>query len=320
MPWFPVIAEEIAAAEARLGIALPLGYRAIVGNPKTRTLLAHPTVGAIDLNTTMAEFVEHTERRRATLPGFPARGVVAMEGPGRYIRFWLPDPKRPGILSETVYAWDTVEGKQSKDASGLAILKSMIDLVSSEPAIAALRPTPLPFVVQAIELPTSEGDWTSCGLWETQGNYITATDLGELPARETPATLRLPAGRYRIEVRLHRRAADEAPVIAAWRMLRVEWDATLPLVSEPIATIDVDLGAIAVYDRQPFFARLPPADRDGFVSALMEVGAPLASLRVGDADLVHIVRSGDGDGSYPMEVLRSGTENVGVALQFLGAD
>ena len=56
MPWFPILPDELAATEARLGIAFPLGYRAIVGDPKMRALLAHPTVGAIDLDMTMAEF------------------------------------------------------------------------------------------------------------------------------------------------------------------------------------------------------------------------------------------------------------------------
>ena len=115
MPWFPILpngSPPLKSSWNSPADRLPH----IVGDPTYRARLAHPTVGAIALDTTMLDFVAHTAHRRATLPGFPASGVIAMEGAGRYIRFWLPDPKRPGILGETVYAWDTVEGKRTNSS------------------------------------------------------------------------------------------------------------------------------------------------------------------------------------------------------------
>jgi hypothetical protein len=348
MPWFPILPDEVSAAEARLGIALPLGYRAIVGDPKYRALLAHPTVGAINLDTTMLDFVAHTVHRRATLPGFPANGVVAMEGAGRYIRFWLPDPKHPGRLGETVYAWDTIEGKRTKDASSLAILMSMIALVERADADATSTnrehtvpnareaPRSKPFVAQEVSLPARTGTWTRCGTWELRGQYVTFTDLGEIPSRETPATVRLAAGTYRIDVRLVRRSERDDTMIAGWRLVRVDVGAATDMhddpaiegrvttdtrfISEQIAMLDVDLGAIAVYDRQTFFARVRPDNRDAFVEALMEVTGPLSVLHLGDLAPVQIVRSGEGDGSYPVFALRSGGDVVGVAVHFIDAE
>ncbi|MFN0098803.1 MAG: hypothetical protein ACKVS7_09025 [Gemmatimonadaceae bacterium] len=319
MPWFPVLPDEVAATEARLGIALPLGYRAIVGDPKMRVLLAHPTVGAIDLAVTMAEFAGHTERRRTTLKDFPAKAVVAMEGDGRYIRFWLPDPKRPGVLGETIYAWDIIEAKQSKDASGLGILKSMLQLAAVQGREVPRAPAPLPFEVVAHAIGAAgSGDWHDCGEWTLQGSYITVTDLGEMPESDTPSTVKLAPGVYRMAVRRRPGAAGGGETIAAWRMLRGD----VPGVRgaddvRHIADVAVDLAAVAVYDRQTFFARVRPAAREGFVSRLMDVQPALAALRVREVTPLQVVRSGEGDGTYPLHVFLAGTERIGVMLTFL---
>lgn len=320
MPWFPILPDELAATEARLGVAFPLGYRAIVGDPKMRALLAHPTVGAIDLEMTMAEFVEHTERRRATLKGFPPKAVVAMEGDGRYIRFWLPDNKRPGMLGETIYAWDTVDAKQTKDASGLSILKSMLQLATAQQSAAPRAPEPLPFEVVAHPVATkATNGWHDCGEWTLEGSYVTVTDLGEMPETDTPSTVKLVPGVYRMAVRRVAGSGDEETV-AAWRMLRAD----IADVSNEddvfhIADVAVDLAAVAVYDRQTFFARVKTAAREDFVSRLMEVQPALAALRVRDATPIQVVRSGEGDGTYPLHVLLAGTERVGIAVTFLDA-
>lgn len=317
MPWFPILPDELAATEARLGVAFPLGYRAIVGDPKMRALLAHPTVGAIDLEMTMAEFAAHTEHRRATLKDFPAKAVVAMEGDGRYIRFWLPDPKRPGMLGETTYAWDTIEAKQTKDASGLSILKSMLQLATAQQSTAPRAPEPLPFDVVAHPVAsTAANGWHDCGEWTLAGSYVTVTDLGEMPESDTPSTVKLAPGLYRMAVRRDGSGADQT--ITAWRMLRAD----IADVSDEddvfhIADVAVDLAAVAVYDRQTFFAKVKPAAREDFVSRLLEVPLPLAALRVREATPIQVVRSGDGDGTYPLQVLLAGTQRVGVMLTFL---
>jgi len=85
MPWFPVIPEQVAAVESALGVALPSAYKAIVGDSRYRQLLAHPTVGAIDLAMSMHDFAAHTAHRRATLPGFPRRLDDARDDPHRAV-------------------------------------------------------------------------------------------------------------------------------------------------------------------------------------------------------------------------------------------
>lgn len=318
MLWFPVIPEQVAAVEAELGVALPSAYKAIVGDARYRQLLAHPTVGAIDLAMSMRDFAAFTAHRRTTLLGFPRTGVVAMEGAGRYIRFWLPDPDAPGTLGGTVYAWDTVEGKQSKDASVLSILQSMLSLVASDPSPARRRaPSPAPFDVEALELPPEGAGWVACGTWTLHGQHVVVTDLGALPSRETLATVRVAPGAYRVEVQRSRSGSDGGDaVIGAVRLVRADIDAAAPLASVHVANVDVDLGAVALYDRQAFTARVRPAGRERFAAALLEVAVPLGLLRIGGATPVLVVRSGEGDGSYGVAALRLGEEVVGVGVGF----
>ena len=321
MPWFPIIAGEIAAVERTLGIALPPGYAAIVGSPRARAMLAHPAVGAIDLGMSMADFAAHTLHRRATLPGFPPRAVVAMEGPGRFVRFWLPDPRRPGVLGETVYAWDTVDAKQTKDASGATILRSMLALVSGE-ATAAPRAVASPFAVEPLEpleVPRPDDGGMCCGTWDLQGGPLTATDLGELPERGTVATVRLPSGPYRVEVRRAAPSGPEVPSIAAWRIVAEATPRSSALTASHVADVAVDLAAVALYDRRTFFSCVRTTARDAFSTALLDLAAPLVKLRIRDRTPAMVVRSGDGDGTYPFLALRAGEVTVGAELRFLPA-
>ena len=128
--WFPVIAQEVADAERSLGVALPPRYKALVSDPLVREALANPLLGALVLDRSMIAHVEIVKARALALPGFPDHAVIAADNGGRYVRFWLPDPKRPGTLGEMVFSWDTIVRRGTKDAASSTIIRSMLSLLA----------------------------------------------------------------------------------------------------------------------------------------------------------------------------------------------
>ncbi len=327
MPWFPVIPHEVAVAEARLGVTLPARYKALLADPDVRARLAHPTLGAIVLDATMLDYVARTQEHRRTLPGFPPDGVVAMDGPGRYLRFWLPDPKRPGALGEMLYSWDRVEQRHIKDASSTTVVKSMLGLLSGS------TPEPPPFTLRACDgaltsmLASRAGDvegvvartagrWIACTSFEIRGRFLVPCDLGQVPERTSPWALRVNPGTYRAEVQLARSALGDWPVVAA---LRVVHQHAVTTEATQVSTVDVDHAALALYDRQTFFSHVPMAQREHFGSALLEVTTLPALVAVGAVTPLLVVRAGDGDGTYPVLALRGDTGNVGLEVRFTRA-
>ncbi len=327
MPWFPVLPHEVSVAEARLGVTLPARYKALLADPAVRARLSHPTLGAIVLDATMLEYVARTQEHRRTLPGFPPDGVVAMDGPGRYLRFWLPDPKRPGALGETLYSWDRVEQRRIKDASSTTVVKSMLGLLSGS------TPEPPPFTLRACDgaltamlasrggevepvVARAAGRWIACATFEVRGRFLVACDLGQIPGRTSPWALRVNPGMYRAEVKLARSALGDWPVVAA---VRVVQENAVTSEEAQVSTVDVDHAALALYDRQTFFSHVPMAQREHFGSALLEAAPLPALVAVGGATPVLVVRAGDGDGTYPVLALRCGAQTVGLEVRFTRA-
>ena len=325
MPWFPVIPHEVAVAEARLGVTLPARYKALLEHPAVRAQLAHPTLGAIVLDATMMEYVARTEEHRRNLKGFPPDGVVAMDGPGRYLRFWLPDPKRPGALGEMLYSWDRVEQKRIKDASSTTVVKSMLGLLSGS------APKPPPFTVRPGDsalmamltsrgrdaedvLARTAGRWLACATFPVQGRFLVPCDLGQVPERTSPWALRVDPGSYCAQVQLARSALGDWPVVAA---LRVVLEGSVTLDATQVSTVNVDLAALALYDRQTFFSHVPVAEREHFGSALLEVTPLPALVAVRAVTPVLVVRAGDGDGTYPVLALRRDAQTVGLEVRFI---
>lgn len=339
MPWFPVIEGEVEAAEAQLGVTLPPQYKALLSDPRVRQLLAHPTLGALALKATMHDFVALTQTCRRTLPGFPPDAVVATDTRGRYLRFWLPDPRRPGALGEQVYAWDTQTQRRSKDASSEAIVRSMLSVLhqatpealvavgypapAEETSAPLFRTRPCDAALSALlakrgaearqAIAEVADRWLPCASLTVAGRYLTPCDLGQLPERTAPWALRAQPGTYRVEVTVAHSTQGDRPIVSAVRLTR---GPMLELESIHVATVLVDHAALAIYDRQTWLKRVAPADREAFSMELLQVRELPAVLDIGGATPVVVLPTGDGDGAYPISQLRHGGESVGLEVRF----
>ncbi|MBK8057094.1 MAG: hypothetical protein IPK33_04160 [Gemmatimonadetes bacterium] len=342
MPWFPIIAEEIAAAESTLGVAFPPRYKALLGDRRVQRILAHPVLGALQPDASMASFVALTEECRRNLPGFPVDGVVATDTKGRYLRFWLPDPKRAGVLGEMLYSWDTLEHKRTRDCTSEASITSMIGIVQgADPDfLAALDYAPPRAVAtkplielrscdaalmtllgarggQATIATTAAADtWLPCAPFEVKGRYLTLCDLGELPERSSSWSLQVEPGRFRVEVQVRLSARGEWPVVAAVRVVR---EGSGALSARRVAAVDVDHASLAIHDRQTFLKRVPPDRREAFALELLEVRERPALVVTGGGAQLLVIPSGEGDGSYPVYELRSGDHIAGFEVRFTEA-
>ncbi|MGB0128724.1 MAG: hypothetical protein WBP72_13885 [Rhodocyclaceae bacterium] len=338
MPWFPVIAEELAAAEVRLGNTLPRRYKELLLDPRIVGMLSHRAVGALSPDLTMQLFVEITAQFRRTVPGFPADGVVATFPEGRYVRFWLPDPKQPGTLGETIYSWDTQLHRKSRDCTSERWVQSMIEvLYQTEPDFLAAVGYPPP----AIEPPAPllrprkcderlsallalRGDdaraalanvpepWIPCARIAVSGRYLVPCDLGQLPQPSTWA-LKVEPGAYEAKVSSVMSARGDWPVITALRVVR---DGCAISEARQVSSIDVDAAALAIYDRQPFQRSFRIEERDGFIDELMALTERPCVALVGRSVETLVVPTGEGDGRYPIFELRSGAAVVGLQAEF----
>lgn len=338
MPWFPVIPEELAAAEARLGIALPRRYKELLADPRIARMLSHPVLGALSPDLTMPLFVEITEQFRRTVPGFPAAGVVATFPEGRYVRFWLPDPKQPGTLGETLYSLDTQLHRKSRDCTSERWVQSMIEVLhQAEPALLAEVGYPPPVIkppapllrtrrcderlLALLALRSGEAraaladipdPWLSCAPVAVSGRYLVPCDLGQLPQTSQWAS-KIEPGRYLAEVRLAMSARGDWPVFAALRVVREGCNVS---EARQVASLDVDTAALALYDRQPFQRRFRIEERDGFIDELMALAERPCVALAGRSLETLVVPTGEGDGRYPIFELRSGAAVVGLQAEF----
>jgi hypothetical protein len=338
MPWFPVIVEETASAEARLGTALPRRYKELLSDPRIIRMLSHAAIGALSPGLTMDLFVEITEQFRRTMPGFPPDGVVATTPEGRYVRFWLPDPTRPGTLGETLYSWDTQLHRQCRDCTSERWVQSMIEVLhQTEPSVLAEVGYPPPVIKppapllrtrrcdeRLLALLALRGDearaalagipnpWLACAPIAVSGRYLVPCDLGQLPETSQWAS-RIEPGTYMAEVRLATSTRGDRPVIAAVRLVR---DGSEVSEARRVSSLDVDTAALAIYDRQPFQRRFRIEERDGFIDELTALAERPCVALAGRALETLVVPTGEGDGSYPIFELRSGAAVVGLQVEF----
>jgi hypothetical protein len=338
MPWFPVIANELAASEARLGCALPRRYKELLSDPRIVRMLSHRAIGALSPNLTMPLFVDITEQFRGTEPGFPSDGVVATLPDGRYVRFWLPDSNQPGILGETIYSWDTQLHRKSRDCTGERWVQSMIEvLYQTEPGFLAEVGYPPPVVKPLAPLLRTRrcderllallalrgddaraalanvrGPWIPCTHISVSGRYLVPCDLGQLP-QPSQWVLKAEPGTYETKVSLAMSARGDRPVITALRVVRDGCDVSK---ARAVSSIHVDVAAMAVYDRQPFQRRFRIEERDGFVDELVALTERPCVAVAGRTLETLVVPTGEGDGSYPIFELLNGTTIVGLQVEF----
>lgn len=345
----PVIADEVASFETRLGIQLPEHYKASLLDERIRRILSSKTVGFLHPGHTMAHFADLTETLRRRHPEFPRAGVVLSCGIDSdtgdfnlawgYLRFLLPDKKVAARLGDTVYAWDLRKRRQSRDCTIQVWIGSSIDCADDEltASLGIRKPRvhdddePLrtrscdPDLMAALAL---RGDaaqarlsalgerWLPCVQFELKGSFVSIVDLGQSP--DPRRGVRLPPGRYEASVKLAASRLGDWPIVSKLRLvLPHEGDA---LGLERIGDVDVDLAAIAIFDRQVFLRKFPVDRRDAFALALADVTLRPCLVESGKGTDVLVVPAGDGDGTYPLHALSQGGSTIGIEVHFTAPD
>jgi hypothetical protein len=330
VPWFPVLIEERDAARAALGIDLPTEYERQLLSPAIATLLRHPTLGVLTAEQRMMDFVALTAHARRTYTGFPADGVVATTPQGRYFRFWRPDPRHPDRLGEMRFSWDTVRQRASKDCTNAACIALHLEILAAAApdAFAAVDmplPTPAPEASlvrvhpRAVAREAIRGDgqdasaWFECGALQVTGRSLTICDVAELPDRAAHASVAVTPGDYAVTVQWSPGVTSGERRLRALRLLL---RGATPVSVESRLQVDVDTGAVAVWDRQPFFRQVAPDARDAVIT---ELGASASAPRVatvGRSAGVVVAPAGAGDGRYPVTLLCAGNDIVGITIRF----
>lgn len=339
MPWMPIHRDELDAAEQQLGVTLPAGYKARLSDARVVAMLSHPAVGAMWPGLTMQSFVDATLQFRRATPGFPPDGVLATLPEGRYLRFWMPDPKAPHRLGEMVYSWDTQRHRPLRDCTSERWVQSMVEVVHQAdagflqqvgyPPPVVVPPPPLfgtrPCDAALLALLSLRGDaasaavarhggqWLPCARLAVHGRYLAPCDQGGLPQASDWA-LKVEPGSFLATVRVQRSTRGDRPVIAVLRLLR---EGAVGTVGDVATHVDVDSAALAVYDRQPFQRRVRIDERDVFVDEMLALPQGPCIVAAGRSLEILVVPSGEGDGRYPVRVCRDEHGAVGLQIDFI---
>jgi hypothetical protein len=340
MAMFPVEAEEIERVEAAIGVSLPRKYKQLLGDPKVQAALRHKKIGMLVEGKRMDDFVALTERMRATEPGFPKDGVlafcsVAPTGEFQlafgYPRIWLPDPKAPTSLGETLYSWHLGKGRCTKDCSNKTWIDGVIDSLcqtAPEDAVSlgfqALEPKKAESlrvrsvsqdVLAALSRswdPSQSGVWTFAGQLELSGKFMSIVDAGEQPTARS-ACINVGPGIYDVWMSFRKSKLGDRPVIGGLKVVLNGEDAdglgrTLK--------VDVDWAAVAVYDRQAFFRATRSEEREFFCTDMAALEERPVLVKAGRKTEVLLVPTGDGDGTYEVKELREGVRVIGFVGEF----
>jgi hypothetical protein len=350
MGWFPVVAEDIAEVEIQLGIALPPIYQRVLLEQRAIGPLSRRDVGALDGAVSMQRFAQWTTILRDAHPEFPRDGVVAI-GPssngefrldwGNW-RFWLPDKKNPGQLGDVFHNWNLKTRKKSVDCSTVDMLAIYFEVAHGKDS-SLLRelgyvptpPPPAPPLVTSLPcdpallacldlrgsdlvavLPTIANTWLPCAQLTLTGNFLCPRDLGQEPTRDAHASVRVGPGVFDVTVRLCKSgiADSDRLVVQAARVLK---QGALADASGVGFDVDVDLGAICLFDRQAFFKQVPVHDRDEALERTSDLGQKPGVIIAGKNAQALVVPSGDGDGVYQVVPLLEAGQSVGLEICFI---
>ena len=345
MSCFPVRADQLAEAEAALGIALPGAWTQRLLDPRVQRVLAHPRVGALRASDSMARFVGLTMELRERQPQFPRDGVVCfcgVDGRGQflldrgYLRFWVPEKNATGRLDDMVHAWDPVKRRRNRDCPTAEFLDGFIasapdDVLAAE-GLARPEQPPLPPLMQWQPLVAAQArlalrddaaraavvdEWIIEGTMNVSGTYLTPCDLGHDPSVPGLPAVKVMAGAYAIGLRYAMSARHDYATVAALRLARA---GAVVSTRAPLCTLDVDLGAVSVFDRQAFQKQVTTGDRDGACDELrLPPALPCVAIVGRSAQSVH-VPSGDGDGSYAVFALHDANGAVGLEIEFVAVN
>lgn len=334
MPCLP-ITEEVTAFEEALEILLPALYKEKLSDAAIRTIFSHPNIGMLDTYRSMAQFAGFTREMRERYPQFPQDGVIiscSFNLESGYDRFLLPDPNDRTTLGTVVYSWDKARRKKIRDSS----LAEWFDLYIScapeellqelgiEKKVLEAKPLfriqacPEPFKRMRMQFDGDAQDanpgWIPFTTIGIKGRFLVPCDLGQVPQSVDTPAIEVRPGTYRVDVRLARSRKGNGAVIAAVRVVQ-DGAPELSLIRK--FDLDVDLAAISIFDRQPFFKRVPLDDREDFGSDLMMDDSEKPYVAVAGKTEVLVIPSGHGDGTYPVYQLASDGVSFGMEIHFL---
>lgn len=337
MPCLPVIEEDVAAFEEALNIRLPVAYKEKLADLGVRAIFSHPNVGMLDPYRSMAQFAGFTRDVRERYPDFPQDGVIiscSFNLEWGFDRFLIPDKSDCTSLGTVVYTWDKAKRKKIRDCS----LSEWFDLFIScapeelllahgiEKPVVDQKPLyrvlacPESFERMRIQFERNENkavaptEWIPFTTISVKGRYLVPCDLGQVPQGiDTPA-IEVSPGQYRVDVRLARSRQGNESVIAAVRVVQ-DGAPALSLIKK--FEVDVDLAAINIFDRQPFFKRVALDGRENFGSDLMMDDTMKPYVAVSGKTEVLVIPSGHGDGTYPVYQLASDGVSFGMEIHFI---
>ena len=339
MPDFPVIEDELEAAEAALGIRLPDVWKEKLLDPRIRRALQDKKVKALRPGDSMAKFVELTHRIRQEQPEFPRDAVVMSCGQdesgrcrldrGGFVRVCLPDKRDPTKLADYLHSWDLVRRRLIRDCSTQdwidsevgAASKELLDELGIVPRNPWGEPKPLATracpsqLIDLLEGRTRFGAraWIACGEFRVSGRFLTPCDLGQCPSSGHPSVEVTP-GVYECWLEVDRVDGRDWPIVITTRLI-LQGAGERSRVTA--ARVDVDLAAVAIFDRQTFFKAVRSWDRDSFGEQLMGLTSPPMFVAVNRNSELFVTPSGRGDGAYPVFALTDGTRPVGLEISFV---
>ena len=336
---FPVFRDEVEEVEKFLGIALPPRYKELLLHPKVYDVAISKECGYLKKEVSMMEFARLTKIVKRIDPDFPRNGVVMFapiehveyKSMWGYLRFWVPDKKKPECLSETIYSWDLDKKKKTKDCSNEDWFSwPLEDYYGKQSDIFSELDINPPddeekIVVEVIELGAalfeqvesnvceSIAEWKKIGIYNLKGRYFTPCDYGCIPESQTTPSIRTSSGRYSAFIQTgfdqqHRR------YISRFRLLDDLAEKDIKVRHE--FSLDIDAGSVCVFDRQSFFKQVHVDLREELGMELFEIEASLYWAKVGKSSEVIVCPSGKGDGTYKVSSLLSEGRVVGMEIDF----
>jgi hypothetical protein len=346
MACFPVIAEQLADAEAALDVGLPDVWKDRLLDPRFRRVLSDPKVQYLRPGDSMQDFVALTRRLRELHPEFPRDGVVmfcGLEADGSfnlrfgYPRFCLPDQRDPTRLSDVLYSWCIERRRKTRDCSCDEWIDGALHLVDeavlTELGLEKPRDPEARSLVQssscsdevhrllelradaaASALAALADRWVRCAEMNVHGKFVALCDLGQIPDSSARA-IALAPGVYALSLRFGLSRVGPWPIIAALRLSRGE-----PDDRRCAFDLDIDGGAVALFDRQPLLRQVSSELREALSLDLEALQVTPSQLLVGKSAEGLLVPAGDGDGTYPVFRLFRGAEVVGLEVLFEAHD
>ncbi len=323
--------DQIEEVEKQLGIGLPPRYIELVSNPNVFKALSSKKCGYIDPSLSMLDFVSYSEVVKKLDPNFPSDSVVMFcptknikyKSKWGYLRFWIPDKKKPGILSDTIYSWDLEKGKKFKDCSVDDWISSPLEVFFGRDekifnCLGLALPEDESFIKCVTDLDVNhifdkgQDEWSIVGSMNVKGKWLTPCDLGQTPDSDFTPSLKVYPGKYEVHLKLVKTDNQECKV-SALRLIP-EGNSIEKRYEE--FNIDIDVGSVCVFDRQSLFRQVSLYEREDLGMELLDLDTNIGIITAGSSSEVLICPAGGGDGTYKVYKLTTVENGVGLEIDF----